>query len=405
MSIENYITLLTNYVKKQGISIYDYYYQLALKKRNIEEEGIPEFEAYNPFLKEEDYLKLISSKEEDICKYFALAMDKTISLNLGDKLTREDIENVINEKMNDNNEGLTRKDIEEVIIDEMNNENESLSRKDIEEVITDKMNEGSDILSRADIEEVITDKMNANNEGLTRADIENVITDKMNEDNELLSREDIINVIDESMLENETSLSGDASVSYTEEYEGTTVRNFVTTIGKKIAKFLNGFAVVKDDEKKKTDVYSYDAKNKQIRDRHTFDSDAVKANTGIYVNFQEYIDRMFESVLEQYPDADVITFVNDEGEEKPFARVVEEAFQLLKEAGSLRFGEELAKKQPQTYQEYFDMNVEGTSKYGESELQKGIYVRRDLLTEFFNHYYVRALYYEYYEEAELENVK
>ena len=325
MNIDNYITLLTNYVRKQGISIYEYYYQLALKKRNINEEGIPEFEAYNPFLKEEDYLKLISSKEDDICKYFALAMDKTITLNLGDSLTREDIESVIN--------------------------------------------------------------------------------DKMNEEVSAISREDIESVIDESMLENETSLSGDAQLEFVQEYEGSNVRNFVTTIGKKIAKFLNGFAVVKNEEENKTDVYSYDAKNKELANKRSFDSDAINASTGIYVNFQEYIDRMFESILNQYPDADVITFINDEGEEKPFAEIVEDAYQQLKEAGSLRFGEEFNKKQPKTYKEYFDMNINGTSDYGNFQLQKGIYVRRDLLTEFFNHYYVRALYYEYLEEEEFENVK
>ena len=380
MNKDAYISLLLNFVKKQGISIYDYYYQLALKKRNVDEEGIPEFEAYNPFLKEEDYYKLIASKEEDICKYFALAMDKTISLNLGEGLTREDIESVISEKLNEDDDSLTRGDIESIISEKMNQNNDSLTREDIESVISEKLNEEDDLLTRGDIESIISHKL----------------------DDESLTRGDILNIINESMSQNEI---GDARVEYTSEEEGSTVRNFITTIGSKIASFLNGLAVKKNDNQNTTDIYYYDAKENQITDKRSYNSDVINASNGIYVNYQEYIDRMFESILDQYPDADSITFINDDGEEKAFAEVVEEAFQMLREAGSLRFSEKLAENQPKSYQEYYDMNVEGTTKFGNHELGNGIYVKRDLLTDFFSHYYVRALYYEYYDEEELENVK
>ena len=406
MNKENYITLLTNYVNKQEISLYDYFFKLANQmKNNHNGEGFPEWEQYNPFLKQEDYHKLFTSKEEDICRYFALAMEKTITLNLNgevkddvvaeESLSREDIESVINDKMNEDDESLSREDIESVINDKMSED--ILSREDIESIISEKMNEDNNTLSREDIESAINDKMNENN-SLSREDIESVINDKMN--NDTLGREDIKNVINEAQ-ENDQ----DIQVEYSENNSSSTIRNFVMTIGKKISNFLNGFAVLKNEEKNTTDVYYYDAKEKKVSNKQTFESDKLKADSGIYVNYQEYIDRMFESVLDKYPDADSITFINDEGEEKAFAEVVEEAYGMLREAGSLRFGNELAKKQPKTYQEYTELDLEGDSYYGDALLQKGIYVRRDLLNEFFSHYYVRALYYEYYDEEEKEIVK
>ena len=101
MNTKEYIALLKQYTQNTGVSIYDYYYQLAHFIKEADLESIPAWERHDPFLTKEDYQRLISCDEEDICRYFALAMEKTISLNLNAKEEKQENDIILE---NDENE-------------------------------------------------------------------------------------------------------------------------------------------------------------------------------------------------------------------------------------------------------------------------------------------------------------
>ena len=133
-----------------------------------------------------------------------------------------------------------------------------------------------------------------------------------------------------------------------------------------------------------SDLYTYDPMGEGLGEKI---SSNVHCDSGIYVNYEEYLNRLVDDVYEKYPDANKISFVNQESQERTFYEVCEEAFQSLRKAGSIRFGEGLEKKQINSYRELINLHLGEDEKYS---LRKGVYVRRDLLDQYFSQYSIEV---------------
>ena len=81
MNKSDYISTLSKYAYDNGISIYDYYLDLAKRIRLAEQSNFEEWEVKCPFLSGDDYTKLLFSKDERMVEYFASAMEKVYRLN------------------------------------------------------------------------------------------------------------------------------------------------------------------------------------------------------------------------------------------------------------------------------------------------------------------------------------
>ena len=404
MQRDEYIRKLSSHVLDKNISVYDYYYDLAKRIRLAENSNFSEWEISCPFLTGEDYTKLLFSKDPEICDYFAAAMEKVYNFNqvtalvpVENKLVtipqennKEEVEETkeVEEetvKVDESKEELSKQDLEDVVNDSMDSmelEPEGLKRSDLESAINDSMDsmelkpEG---LKRNDLESTINesmDSLNNNTDELDRDSLSNLVNEtfdsledevvKIGEDDEVLSREDIKEVVDESF-----SKLGKLGV-------------ILTAISDKISSLLNGFAVVREKEDKKADLYYHDAATGTLKDKKTVENSNLES--GYYVNYQEYVDNMLDSILEQYPTASKIEFINEEGQEYTLDQLLDGVFVVLHEAGAIRFGNEIANADINTYKDLKELNADGTAKFNGNELRKGMYVRRDMLNKVFSKY-------------------
>ena len=404
MQRDEYIRKLSSHVLDKNISVYDYYYDLAKRIRLAENSNFSEWEISCPFLTGEDYTKLLFSKDPEICDYFAAAMEKVYNFNqvtalvpVENKLVtipqennKEEVEETkeVEEetvKVDESKEELSKQDLEAVVnesMDSMELEPEGLKRSELESAINDSMDsmelkpEG---LNRNDLESTINesmDSLNNNTDELDRDSLSNLVNEtfdsledevvKIGEDDEVLSREDIKEVVDESF-----SKLGKLGV-------------ILTAISDKISILLNGFAVVREKEDKKADLYYHDATTGTLKDKKTVENSNLES--GYYVNYQEYVDNMLDSILEQYPTASKIEFINEEGQEYTLDQLLDGVFVVLHEAGAIRFGNEIANADINTYKDLKELNVDGTAKFNGNELRKGMYVRRDMLNKVFSKY-------------------
>ena len=87
-----------------------------------------------------------------------------------------------------------------------------------------------------------------------------------------------------------------------------------------------------------------------------------------------------------YPYPEEIRFIREDGLERSLKEVLEEAFAILRQSGSLRFGKDLAGKEIKTYQDLVDLKLDKTEEYATEPLKVGVYVRRDILTRIFAKY-------------------
>ena len=78
----SYLQRLTDYVREQNITIYDYYVNVADCYRNNERDRLQSFERDNPFIKEEDINLLIESNDNRMPLFFASSLSKLVENNL-----------------------------------------------------------------------------------------------------------------------------------------------------------------------------------------------------------------------------------------------------------------------------------------------------------------------------------
>ena len=424
MQRDEYIKRLSSHLLDNNLSVYDYYLDLAKRIRLAENSNFSDWEINCPFLTGEDYTKLLFSKDPEIINYFAAAMEKVYNFNqvtalvpvenklvpipvkedetIKDEsvsvdeeviknregLTRSDLENAVNESMEnipEEKEGLTRSDLENAVNESMENiseEKEGLTRSDLEAAVNESMEsipEEKDGLTRSDLEAAVNESMESipeENGVISREDITEVINDKfselesdlvqISEEDELLSREDVEEIVNES-----TSKLGKLGV-------------LLTTISDKISSLLNGFAVVREKEEKKADLYYHDATTGTLKDKTTIENSNLES--GYYVNYQEYVDNMLDSILEQYPTATKIEFINEDENVVSLNQLLDAVYVVLHEAGAIRFGDELKNAKLDTYKDLKELNANGTATFNGNELRKGMFVRRDMIKKVFSKY-------------------
>ena len=398
-----YLKHLEDYKQKHGYSNYDYFNEFGLKLRGYMKYEFEDWEMQCPFLTDLDYKKLLYTDEENIIYYFALAMSKVIELNEvettrtvedsfdrsaieevineeldSDELTRRDIESIISGRLE---EDLSRREIESIINDRL--DAEDLSRRDIEEVINSQLEE--ETLTRGDIERIIDSRLDA--EDLSRRDIEEVINGRLDEDD--LTRADIEEVVNHKLdndLLSRFDIEGIIEGALEEVNQFTTK---IVDLGRKVTSYLKSLVLIKTP--KFATLYTFDNEKGKIEDKKEYPSDEIKASSGFYVNYEEYLHKMIDMVYNEYPDASLIKFVDSESKEEfSYQQVVESAYLVLKQAGVIVIGDELKNKDLSTYKDFQKYHVEGTVPFGKSTIKKGIYVNKDYLNEIFDCYRIKV---------------
>ena len=327
MDKKEYINKLKTFTESRGISIYDFYWYCARHVREKKNFSLPEFELQNPFLTTRDIQLLLNSSDSRIEEYFASAMTKVISSQQM-ALSKEEIREVVDEKLLE--QKSEKKTMSSTII----------NREEIKNIINDKLNE-------------VSFPKNPQEKALTKEDMKDVINEKLG----LLS----------------------------------SVKGKLTSIGRKIADLLNGFAVIKEEKTGRTHLYHHDAKKDSLTGERVYLNNQFQVSSGYYVNYQEYLNHMISDFIDKNPTASNLLFVRDDGTVKNYNEVVEEAFAILSKNGIIRYGKSLVGKEFKTYREFRQLGIKGEEYYAGKPLKVGLYVRRDILTRIFARYKIRAI--------------
>ena len=430
-----YISALLKYLMDNEITIDDYYRQLANEYRNNLELTAREVERLNPFLTAEDIRLLIESNDENIVEYFISAMRKIVELNLemlkekqqddedtntNDQedekeeeikeekfppLTGEEYINILLNYVNENhitiedyyrNLALSYIHDKEPVIEEFERRNPFLTEEDMERLVTSEdsqmPNYFANTMSRViqlNLEEILAKKKQSGkttdeeDETLTRDDIKDVIDDEL--DNEI-DEEDIKDAIDEELDE-------------VEEY-----KNHIEDMPFDILDDLNGFGVIKESDK--TNIYTYDAKDKNaLANRRVYQN--VNIKSGYYVNIMQFMSGLIDSILTKYEDTIGIEFVKEDGQRIEYETLMENIFQEVREAGTIRLGKEYKENPVSSYSELQDRyDEEKTKDMGNTTLLKGHYVNKDALVKALSKYKLNVITTEMnYSEQPVEKTR
>ena len=345
MEIKEYIKELKKFTSEKNISIYDYYYLYVEALKSNDHFELPDFELRNPFLKASDIQKLLLCREERIAEYYAYVMSKLVE-NC-DVLSREDIKDVL-DGLFDN--GLSRENIEEAIDEELN---KKISKKDISEVILDE-------LKNTSTEEKNIIFFDEEDPGLSRDDIQKILIDFIDPKSKVV----------------------------------------LTSINPDMANHLDGFVVVREEKTGTVNLYHNDSNTNTLSGKQVYKNNQLTADTGYYVNIEEYAERLLDIIMAVYPTMEDVCFTKD-GETKSFNEAFNEVFKVLRDAKAIRFGKELKGKDINTYEDLVSIPTK-KEEYQGKLLQTGMYVRRDILTNLFNEYTVKVTYRDEKEKSALK---
>ena len=332
MEKQEYIRKLKEYTKRHRLSYADYYFLWSLMIRTKKQFELPDFELENPFLTGEDYKKLIHCNDQRIVEYYAHVMERAVVLSEQEpQVTRQEIKAAIDEKLP-----------------------QQPSRSEIRDAVDERFAEVAETLPREEIKEGINEEYDKK-EGFQRTDIESAI-------------------------------DGELELIPEDEDEKVGFKIFLTSINAKIADLLNGFAVIREEKTGRAHLYRHDAQKRTLRGKQTFLNNSFKAGSGYYVNFEEYVNRILDEITEKYPCPEEITFIRDDGEERRLNELLEEAFAILRQNGSIRFGKDIQQAEINSYLDLVKRDLDKSEDYDGEPLQVGIYVRRDILTRIFSKY-------------------
>ena len=130
ISINEYINLVLRFIDEKNISLLDYYRNVGRQYRVREEDRLPEFEKRNPFVDEGDIKLLVEKEDDKIVEYFARAIDRVITSNLGGKLNEKSKEEKPKEPTKDDTELTEMLDNEQVSQNEVITEDISFDTLD-----------------------------------------------------------------------------------------------------------------------------------------------------------------------------------------------------------------------------------------------------------------------------------
>lgn len=215
-------------------------------------------------------------------------------------------------------------------------------------------------LPRPEIEAAIEEEMREN---LPRKEIQDVIEEQL----EGISRKDIVEVIDQEMEQQP--------------------RVIMTSINGQILDTMNGFAVVKEEQTGKVHMFYHEGANNVIKKDTMTTYDRLRVDSGYYVNFEEYVNKMLEEIAETYPDLEEMIFVKN-GEGKSLDTVLEEVLDALRRKGAIRFGQAIQTAKVNSYKDLVMIQKREESYKGES-LTTGLYVQQELLKKLLREYQLR----------------
>lgn len=422
-----YISALLKYLIDNEITIDDYYRQLASEYRNHLELTAREVERLNPFLTAEDIKLLVESNDENIIEYFTSAMRKVVELNLemlkekqDDKedtntdekeeveeeteeklpsLTKEEYINELLNYVNENhitldeyyrNLALSYIHDKEPVIEDFERRNPFLTQEDIDRLTSSNdsqmPNYFASTMSRViqlNLEEMLNNSEKEKEESLTRDDIEDVVDGELDKE---LDEEDIKDVIDDKLDE-------------VEEY-----KSHIEDMPLDILETLNGFGVIKEDAQ--TNIYTYDANDKEsLANRRIYQNVDIKS--GYYVNIMQFMSKLVDNITDRYEDAIGVEFVGEDNQTIEYATLMENIFQEVREAGTIRLGKEYKENPVSTYSELQDRYDENETKdMGNTTLLKGYYINKEALMNALRKYKLNVITTEMnYSEQPVEKTR
>jgi len=203
-----------------------------------------------------------------------------------------------------------------------------------------------------------------------------VMSDTINSSTKKSNREDIIEVLDEE-LEPKIKLM---------------------SINRKLTDTMNGFAVVKEEKTGRIHLYYHDAETDTLKGEEVYLNNSIQVDSGYYINFEEYVDNLINEIFDKYPNANNISFVRDDGKHRTLSELLEEAYNILRQRGAMRYGEDLFKEQINSFKDLKNINTSYTQDFAGEPLRVGVYVRRDLVTRIFAKFKIK---FENIEEKEV----
>ena len=167
-----------------------------------------------------------------------------------------------------------------------------------------------------------------------------------------------------------------------------------------MANHLDGFVVVREEKTGTVNLYHNDSNTNTLSGKQVYKNNQLTADTGYYVNIEEYAERLLDIIMAVYPTMEDVCFTKD-GETKSFNEAFNEVFKVLRDAKAIRFGKELKGKDINTYEDLVSIPTK-KEEYQGKLLQTGMYVRRDILTNLFNEYTVKVTYRDEKEKSALK---
>lgn len=337
MTKEEYFLRLQSFLKANNISAYDYYYTIAHHLRYNNTKLVPAFELVNPFYQPGDLDRLLKCDDERIGQYYARAMAKVmVEYNKTRRIDQAPVQ-------------------------------EKPIPKAIRIVPTEGRKETK--LTREDISRIISKKLDELPKNITRKDIEEVIDNKFKEVNP----------------------KQEAQKQEKEPKQEVKPKYVITSIGERMSADLKGFAIVKEAKAGRINLYYHDPSKTTLSGKRVMPQDALRLDSGYYVNIREYMDKIVDNIITRYPHPERIRFATADDKEVPITAAFEEAYQAAKKAGMIALGREFKQNKVNSFQELLRLEFSSDAVYEGEKMKKGIYVRRDVLDSIFAKYRVKAM--------------
>lgn len=158
----------------------------------------------------------------------------------------------------------------------------------------------------------------------------------------------------------------------------------------------NALIIEKDSDR--VDKYIYDAKTKEKVHEFTLANDKYNMYTpGTYVNIVEYTTNVLTSIEDKYKNSEIPTFITEDQEELFPLEAMERAYAHCSTGGGMSVGDEYVdlfrnKGKKVKYEDIEEMySPSSTKSYnkGKTKLEKGLYMNKELIEEFFKTLKVR----------------
>lgn len=183
-----------------------------------------------------------------------------------------------------------------------------------------------------------------------------------------------------------------------EDYEDEFLNNFndnlnedenigqVTSINLDLLYSADGFVLVNEKKVGTLSVYGYEADNPdEVKGKTIYENVPGYIESGFYINFMEFE----ENLRNQYNNKE-LSFITAEGEELEYDIVMDAALELSRQNGAIRLGKEFKEKEINSVNDLKELYTGEQANYKGTILNKGMFVSRDILYDFFSRLQVKV---------------